>query len=90
MLTQNFTMYVDSPNTDSSFGNGNGKRFSRKYQPSKSLPLAAASIRLDFICLRRAFLLSVMLASSPPMNKDTYFSDLGKNCPLKCEKAFSV
>jgi hypothetical protein len=48
--------------------------------PSKSFPLAAAATKLALICLRNLFLLSIMSESSPPVNKDTYFSVLGKNC----------
>lgn len=48
--------------------------------PSRSFPLAAAAIKLALICLRNLFLLSTMSESSPPLNKDTYFSVLGKNC----------
>lgn len=51
--------------------------------PSKSFPLAAAAIKLALICLRNLFLLSTMSESSPPVNKETYFSVFGKNCNFK-------
>ncbi|OIT20395.1 hypothetical protein A4A49_42898 [Nicotiana attenuata] len=46
---------------------------------SKSFPLAVAATILALICSRNLLLLSTISCSSPPENKDTYFSFLGKN-----------